>query len=61
MTRQGVPMAKNDVRPKITLACTECKNRNYITRKNRRNTPDRVELNKFCAKCGKYQPHRETR
>jgi large subunit ribosomal protein L33 len=37
-----------DVRPKITLACTECKERNYITRKNRRNDPDRIELKKFC-------------
>ena len=39
-------MAKTtDVRPKITLACTECKHRNYITKKNRRNDPDRLELN----------------
>ena len=38
-------MAKaTDVRPKITLACTECKERNYITKKNRRNDPDRLEL-----------------
>ena len=35
-------MAKTtDVRPKITLACAECKHRNYITKKNRRNDPDR--------------------
>jgi large subunit ribosomal protein L33 len=54
-------MAKNDVRPKITLACVDCKNRNYISRKNRRNTPDRVELNKFCRKCGKHTAHGETR
>ena len=54
-------MAKNDIRPKITLACTECKNRNYITRKNRRNNPDRLEMAKFCPKCGKHTPHRETR
>ena len=33
-----------DIRPGITLACTECKERNYITTKNRRNTPDRLEL-----------------
>ena len=37
-----------DVRPKITLACVECKERNYITKKNRRNDPDRLELSKFC-------------
>ena len=50
-----------DVRPKITLACTECKERNYITKKNRRNDPDRIELLKFCPRCGKRTPHRETR
>ena len=41
-------MAATDVRPKITLACQECKHRNYITKKNRRNDPDRLELKKFC-------------
>ena len=50
-----------DVRPKITLACTECKERNYITKKNRRNTPDRIELSKFCNRCRTHTAHRETR
>jgi large subunit ribosomal protein L33 len=50
-----------DVRPKITLACTECKERNYITRKNRRNDPDRIQLKKFCPRDGKHTLHRETR
>ena len=50
-----------DVRPKITMACVECKERNYITRKNRRNDPDRIELKKFCPRCGKHTAHRETR
>lgn len=50
-----------DVRPKITLACPDCKERNYITKKNRRNTPDRLELKKFCPKCNKSTAHRETR
>ncbi|AZZ38865.1 50S ribosomal protein L33 [Acidipropionibacterium jensenii] len=56
-------MAKRsgDVRPKITLACTVCKDRTYITKKNRRNNPDRLELSKFCPKCGKHTAHRETR
>jgi large subunit ribosomal protein L33 len=54
-------VAANDVRPKITLACTECKNRNYITKKNRRNDPDRLEMKKFCPTCRTHQPHRETR
>jgi large subunit ribosomal protein L33 len=50
-----------DVRPKITLACTDCKERNYITKKNRRNTPDRLELAKFCPRCKSHTAHRETR
>jgi len=55
-------MAKaSDVRPKITLACQDCKDRNYITKKNRRNNPDRLEINKFCPKCKKHTVHKETR
>ncbi len=45
----------------ITLACTECKQRNYTTMKNKRNNPDRIELRKFCKFCNSYHPHRETR
>ena len=56
-----VLVAATDVRPKITLACTECKERNYITKKNRRNDPDRLELKKYCPNCRCHQPHRETR
>jgi large subunit ribosomal protein L33 len=55
------PMAKNEVRPKITMACNECKHRNYTTVKNKRNDPDRVELRKFCPWCGRHTSHRETR
>ena len=54
-------MAKSDVRPKITLACQECKNRNYITKKNRRNDPDRLEMKKHCATCNLHTVHKETR
>jgi len=56
-----VAVAATDVRPKITLACEECKHRNYITKKNRRNHPDRLEIKKFCPNCGKHQAHKETR
>ena len=30
-------------RVKITLRCEECKQRNYNTVKNKKNTPDRLE------------------
>ena len=60
-SRFPVATKSADVRPKITMACTECKERNYITKKNRRNNPDRMELSKFCPRCGKHTAHRETR
>jgi large subunit ribosomal protein L33 len=59
--RLPVASKTTDVRPKITLACTDCKERNYITKKNRRNDPDRLEMKKFCPRCGKHTAHRETR
>ena len=54
-------MATTDLRPAITLACTVCKHRNYTTRKNRRNDPDRLELKKYCPRERKHTVHRETR
>ena len=54
-------MAKRADRILITLACNECRERNYHTEKNRRNDPDRLELRKFCPRCRKYVEHRETR
>jgi large subunit ribosomal protein L33 len=54
------PMAAG-VRVGITLACTECKRRNYQTNKSKRNTPDRLEVKKYCRWCGRHTAHRETR
>ncbi|MDH4229484.1 MAG: 50S ribosomal protein L33 [Nitrospirota bacterium] len=45
----------------ITLACGGCKQRNYSTMKNKRNTPDRVELSKYCRFCRKHTDHKETK
>jgi large subunit ribosomal protein L33 len=53
--------SKKDVRPIITLSCTECKERNYTTEKNRRNDPGRIELNKYCRRCRKHTQHRESK
>lgn len=54
-------MAKKAIRTVITLACTECKERNYTTEKNRRNDQQRLELNKFCPRCRLHRLHRETK
>ena len=47
-------MAKAGSRVKITLRCSECKQRNYNTNKNKRNTTERLELNKYCPFCRKH-------
>jgi large subunit ribosomal protein L33 len=54
-------VAKAENRPVISLACTTCKERTYSTRKNKRNDPGRMELNKFCPRCRQHTLHRETK
>lgn len=54
-------MAKVEARPVIQLACTECKQRNYVTVKNRQNDRDRIELKKYCRFDRRHTLHRETR
>jgi len=49
------------MRINITLACTETGDRNYITTKNKRNNPERIELNKYCSRLKKVTLHRETK
>jgi large subunit ribosomal protein L33 len=54
-------MAKKADRIIIHLQCTECKERNYTTTKNKRNDPNRLEFNKFCRRERKVTLHRETK
>jgi large subunit ribosomal protein L33 len=54
-------MAKAGSREKITLSCSECKQRNYNTMKNKKNDPDRLEMKKYCRFCRKHTLHRETK
>jgi large subunit ribosomal protein L33 len=49
------------MRTGVTLACAECKRRNYITNKNKKNNPDRIELKKYCKHCKTHTSHKETR
>lgn len=37
-----------DNRVKITLRCDECKQRNYNTVKNKKNTSEKLERSKYC-------------
>ena len=49
------------MRNAVTLACTECKQRNYQTNKNKKNNPDRIEMKKYRKFCKKHTLHRETK
>ncbi|MCX8031993.1 MAG: 50S ribosomal protein L33 [Thermoleophilia bacterium] len=49
------------MRVRVTMACQECKRRNYTTTKNKRNDPDRIELRKYCKWCGTVTVHKETK
>ena len=56
----GVPRGK--CRPyQGVSACTECKQRNYNKEKNKKNSPDRLEMKKYCRFCKKHTLHRETK
>lgn len=52
---------KGEARERVTLKCTECKNENYRTEKNKKNTTERLELNKFCDTCRKTTKHKESK
>lgn len=45
----------------IALQCSECKRKNYTTKKNRRNTQEKLELNKYCKFDHKHTLHKETK
>ncbi|MGU3127203.1 50S ribosomal protein L33 [Staphylococcus aureus] len=48
------------MRVNVTLACNG-NVINYITTKNKRNNPERVEMKKFCSRENKQTLHRETK
>ena len=50
-----------DMKQKVILVCSECYSRNYTTYKTPKTQGIRLELNKFCKKCGKHTLHRETK
>jgi len=49
------------MRVTIHLACVECQERNYTTRKNKKNNPDRLEVKKYCSRCKVHTLHKETK
>ncbi|MBF0581218.1 MULTISPECIES: 50S ribosomal protein L33 [Corynebacterium] len=54
-------MARNDIRPIIKLKSTAGTGYTYVTRKNKRNNPDRMTLKKFDPVVRKHVEFREER
>ena len=54
-------MARNDVRPIIKLKSTAGTGYTYVTRKNKRNNPDRITLKKYDPVIRKNVEFREER
>ena len=50
---------KNENRVLVSLVCEECKTPNYTLSKNKKNTTEKLELNKFCKWCNKQTVHKE--
>ncbi|MBD3311569.1 MAG: 50S ribosomal protein L33 [Candidatus Magasanikbacteria bacterium] len=45
----------------IKMECTECKQINYYSRKNKKTLKNRLEIKKFCKHCQKHTLHKETK
>ncbi|OGY24524.1 MAG: 50S ribosomal protein L33 [Candidatus Woykebacteria bacterium RBG_13_40_7b] len=52
-------MAKKGPRTLVTLECSVCNRRNYITEKNKTKTKDLLTLKKYCRFCRKHNEHKE--
>ncbi|HOD72544.1 MAG TPA: 50S ribosomal protein L33 [Deltaproteobacteria bacterium] len=49
------------MRDSITLACTECKRRNYMSSRNKKKSTEKLEIKKYCAFCRTHTVHKETK
>lgn len=58
----GIEMAKkNENRERIELKCTVCGHYARPSEKNKANTPDKLEIKKFCDNCRKVQVFKESK
>lgn len=55
-------MAKSKKTPRILVAllCGKCGAQNYLTEKNKVNTPDKLKFNKYCSWCRVTTEHKES-
>ena len=46
-------------RESVILVCTECGEENYITTRNKRKHPEKLEVKKYCPRLRKMTLHKE--
>ncbi|MBN1878616.1 50S ribosomal protein L33 [bacterium] len=49
------------MRDNILLACGECKRRNYTTTRNKKKTPGKLEVKKYCPFCRRHTEHKQVK
>ena len=54
-------MARNDIRPIIKLKSTAGTGYTYVTRKNKRNNPDRISMKKYDPVVRKHVDFKESK
>ena len=50
---------KGEARGLVTLKCSACGEENYRISKNKKNTPERLNLKKYCSRCQATTEHTE--
>jgi large subunit ribosomal protein L33 len=45
----------------VSLACSDCKRRNYSTTRNKKKQTDRLQFKKYCPFCRTHVLHKETK
>ncbi|MGI6512998.1 MAG: 50S ribosomal protein L33 [Syntrophomonadaceae bacterium] len=47
------------MRVTVSMSCTQCKQRNYMTTKDKKKHPEKLELRKYCRFCNQHTLHKE--
>ncbi len=49
------------MREQIILECTVCKQRNYLSTRDKRKTPEKIQVKKYCKFDRKHTMHKESK
>ncbi|MGC8502216.1 50S ribosomal protein L33 [Desulfurella sp.] len=49
------------MRELVYLACSQCKNKNYTSTRDKKKSKDKLELRKYCPHCNTHTIHKEVK